>query len=194
MQSAQRNRPLIKVWRSTLAPAPALARRGAVWRRLAGPGPGPGPGPGDDATREATYIAGGARGADAGAQHERLDIYMRSLDAVAELVLITRRLPEPWGDLREQLRRAATSIPLNIAEGAAEFSPADKARFYRYARRSSAECMAILDVISRVVGASGELRGTKRRLDEINAMLTKLIRVHSRAVPGPGPGPGPGPA
>lgn len=129
-----------------------------------------------------------------GAQHERLDVYARALDAVAELVLVSRVLPEPWGDLRDQLRRAATSIPLNIAEGAAEFSPADKARSYRHARRSSSECMAILDVISRVLHPSKQLREAKQRLDEVNAMLTKLIRTHSGVVPGPGPGPGPGPA
>ena len=54
--------------------------------------------------------------------------------------------------------------------------------------------MAILDVISRVLRGSKQLRDAKGRLDEVNAMLTKLIRAHSRVVPGPGPGPGPGPA
>jgi four helix bundle protein len=112
-----------------------------------------------------------------GPQHERLDVYAKALDAVAMLVMISQRLPEPWGDLRDQLRRAATSIPLNIAEGAAEFSPAEKAKFYRYARRSSSECMAVLDIVARVIRPPPPTVEVKKQLDDINAMLTGLIRV-----------------
>jgi four helix bundle protein len=39
---------------------------------------------------------------------------------------------------------------LNIAEGAGEFSPSEKARFYRMARRSATECAAILHVCRRL--------------------------------------------
>ena len=35
---------------------------------------------------------------------------------------------------------------LNIAEGAGEFAPKEKARFYRMARRSATESAAVLDV------------------------------------------------
>jgi four helix bundle protein len=51
--------------------------------------------------------------------------------------------PRGLGDLADQLRRASTSIVLNIAEGAGEYSPKDKAKFYRFAKRSAAECSAI---------------------------------------------------
>jgi four helix bundle protein len=48
--------------------------------------------------------------------------------------------------LADQIRRAASSIPLDIAEGAGASAAADKARFYRIARRSATESAAILDV------------------------------------------------
>jgi len=40
-------------------------------------------------------------------------------------------------------QRAATSVPLNIAEGAGEYSGAEKSRFYRIAKRSATECAGI---------------------------------------------------
>ena len=39
--------------------------------------------------------------------------------------------------LADQLQRAATSVPLNIAEGAGEYSGAEKNRFYRIAKKIS---------------------------------------------------------
>ena len=41
---------------------------------------------------------------------------------------------ERRASLADQLQRAATSIPLNIADGAGEFSASEKARFYRMAQ------------------------------------------------------------
>ncbi len=45
-------------------------------------------------------------------------------------------LPEGRGYIRDQLRRAANFLALDIAEGAGEFVPAENARFYRMAKRS----------------------------------------------------------
>ena len=71
---------------------------------------------------------------------------------------IGERLPRGRAFLSDQLHRAAVSIPLNIAEGAGEFSQGEKARFYRIARRSATECAAILDVCGRLnLADSGSL-------------------------------------
>jgi hypothetical protein len=67
--------------------------------------------------------------------HERLDVYTAAVDFVVLAHGILSSLPSGHGDLADQLRRAATSIALNIAEGAGEYSKAEKARFYRIARR-----------------------------------------------------------
>ncbi|MEK7158951.1 MAG: four helix bundle protein [Patescibacteria group bacterium] len=49
--------------------------------------------------------------------------------------------------LKDQLKRASTSIVLNIAEGAGRFSKKDKRNFYIMARGSVFECVAILKIL-----------------------------------------------
>ena len=48
--------------------------------------------------------------------------------------------------ISDQGKRAAISIPLNIAEGAGKTSKKDAARYYAIARGSSMESGAVLDV------------------------------------------------
>lgn len=116
-------------------------------------------------------------------EHQKLLVYAKAIDAVSELHLIARGLPPGLGDLRDQLLRAAYSIPLNIAEGAGEFSPSEKARFYRMARRSGAECDAILDVIGRVVASPPASATARLLLAQLGAMLTNLIKSRSPTPP-----------
>jgi hypothetical protein len=71
---------------------------------------------------------------------------------------------------------AATSIGLNLAEGAGEFSPRDKARFYRMARRSAVESAAILDIVAQRRHAPAEkLARAQQLLVAIVSMLVRLI-------------------
>ena len=81
-----------------------------------------------------------------GFEHERLDVYRTRIEFLALSDQVAMQLPKGRAYLADPLRRAATSIPLNLAEGAGEFAPADQARFYRFARRSATECAAILAV------------------------------------------------
>ena len=73
--------------------------------------------------------------------HENLDVYPRSIDflalALALALRVVARLPRGERDLRDQLKRAAMSIPLNIAEGAGKPTVADRARFHAIARGSA---------------------------------------------------------
>ena len=78
--------------------------------------------------------------------HERLDVYKAAIEWVALANEIVEDLPRGRAYLADQMQRAATSVPLNVAEGAGEFSAPEKGRFYRMARRSATECAAILDV------------------------------------------------
>ncbi len=71
--------------------------------------------------------------------HERLDVYQVALQFVILAHKMVDKLPKGYSYLCNQLQRASLSISLNIAEGAGEFSSADKARFYRIARRSATE-------------------------------------------------------
>jgi four helix bundle protein len=110
-----------------------------------------------------------------GPEHEKLIAYRRSLEAVVQLDELARAIARHRPDLTDQLRRAAASIPLNLAEGAGEFSPAEKARFYRMARRSAAECMAATDVAQLLVPGISDTSVSQAKLRELIAMLTALV-------------------
>ncbi len=62
--------------------------------------------------------------------HERLDAYQVAIDFVALADDVVENLPRGRGHLADQLQRASLSVALNIAEGAGEYSPKDKKRFY----------------------------------------------------------------
>jgi four helix bundle protein len=109
--------------------------------------------------------------------HERLEVYKKAVEFVVLANDVVEQLPRGRGYLADQLQRAATSIPLNVAEGAGEFLPKEKARFYRMARRSATESAAILDVCHRLSLLDETRNKTGRRLLlEVVAMLVRMIR------------------
>ena len=109
-------------------------------------------------------------------EHERLDVYRASIELLALADTIAGALPRGRAYLADQLRRASTSIAFNIAEGAGEFAPADKARFYRMARRSATESAAILDACRTLTLADADALATGRALLlRIVAMLTAMV-------------------
>ena len=69
--------------------------------------------------------------------HERWDVYKAALELIIAIKEIVEGLPRGNAYLADQLQRAGTSVPLNIAEGAGESSVNEKARFYRIAKRSA---------------------------------------------------------
>ena len=81
---------------------------------------------------------------------ERWDVYQVALDFLVIVKGLVEKLPRGNANLADQLQRASTSIPLNIAEGSGEHSLPEKARFYRMAKRSATECASILDVCRRL--------------------------------------------
>ena len=113
--------------------------------------------------------------------HERLDVYIAAVDFLALAHGITTNFSSGHGDLADQLRRAATSVVLNIAEGAGEFSKPEKARFYRIARRSATECAAVLDVATRLELVTASRREPARELlVRIVSMLVNMARALHR--------------
>jgi four helix bundle protein len=109
-------------------------------------------------------------------EHERLDVYKAAVAFLAIIDEIIPHLPKGRGHLGDQIERASTSINLNIAEGAGEFSAAEKARIYRIARRSATECAAILDVCrARKLVDVARLDAARDLLLRIVAMLTRMI-------------------
>ena len=107
--------------------------------------------------------------------HEKLDAYRLALKHAGLAYTLAAAMRSGAGDLPDQLRRAAASIVLNIAEGAAEFSPAERMRIFRIARRSATECSAIVDVAIEVGVLVEANRATARTMqNRLVAMLTSL--------------------
>ena len=123
--------------------------------------------------------------------HDNLDVYQAAIEFVARADCIVEHLPRGRAYLADQLQRAATSIPLNIAEGAGEYARREKDRFYRMARRSATECAAILDVCRRLTLVNAKQFDPSRALLlRIVAMLTSMVRRRSSSGSGSGSGSG----
>jgi len=111
--------------------------------------------------------------------HEKLDVYREAIAFCGWtgelLATITAKAAA-----KDQLDRASTSIPLNIAEGNGKISERDRARFFEIARGSALECAACLDVLL-VRGLANEdvIYGAKERLSRIVAMLMGMLRKFS---------------
>jgi four helix bundle protein len=108
---------------------------------------------------------------------QRLDVYRCAIEFLALTAELVDKIPRGNAPLLDQLRRAASSIPLNIAEAAGRTSKADAARAYAIARGSTMECAAALDALLVLKAVDAR---TKQQADEllerIVSMLTKLCR------------------
>jgi four helix bundle protein len=79
--------------------------------------------------------------------HKERDIYKVSKLSVTACYELTNTLPsEERFNMISQIRRAALSVQLNIAEGASRKSEADRKRFYEIARGSVIEIDAAIDI------------------------------------------------
>jgi four helix bundle protein len=111
--------------------------------------------------------------------HERLDVYKVAIQFVAWSSDVLKDIPKSLS-VHDQLDRAATSIPLNIAEGNGKHTSADRCRFFDHARGSALECAACLDVLVARGKIETELADSgKRLLSEIVSMLVGLVPANS---------------
>ena len=78
---------------------------------------------------------------------QKLDVYQTSIEFLVFARRLCQTIPRGHADLRDQLKRAAQSMPPNIAEGAGKTTSADKARYYAIARGSAMESASHLDVM-----------------------------------------------
>jgi four helix bundle protein len=117
-------------------------------------------------------------------QFDRLDAYRAAIEFVGLVRPLVLKLRHTDIPLADQLDRATVSIPCNLAEGAGEFSPGDKTRFYRYALRSTTESIAILDVCARLgLDTPGSHEAARALGMRLVAMLTRLVLVTSGRAP-----------
>jgi four helix bundle protein len=90
----------------------------------------------------------------------------------ADAVAMRVRHERPW--LAAQLGECGLSVLNNTAEGRGEYSPGDKARFYRYARRSAQETAAMVVLLGRKRLITGKEEAALRRL------LVQVIQILTR--------------
>ena len=111
--------------------------------------------------------------------HEKLDVYRVAIEFVAWTgELLEGSLAKCRLSAVNQLDRASTSIPLNIAEGNGKRTPKDRCRYLNTARGSALESAACLDVlVARRVLTPAEAEPGKGRLLRVVEMLTKLTHA-----------------
>jgi four helix bundle protein len=113
--------------------------------------------------------------------HEKLDVYQQSLQFIAWTVPLLGKVPRT-ASVRNQLDRASTSIPLNIAEGNGRFTSPDRCHFFDNARGSALECAACLDVMTaKEFVERDDIQQGKTMLVKMVSMLFGLTRANSDA-------------
>ena len=109
--------------------------------------------------------------------HQKLDVYTTSKQFVLDCYMLSKRLPseEKFGMI-SQIRRAALSVHLNIAEGASRKSEQERKRYYEISRGSVVEIDAALDV-AKALGylESLDLKKLGNSMVQCFKILTGLI-------------------
>jgi four helix bundle protein len=108
---------------------------------------------------------------------EDLTVWRKAHQLVLEVYRMTASFPkeEKFG-LVSQMRRAAVSIPANIAEGFKKTGSRDKANFYNIAQGSLEELRYYL-ILSTDLGYASDTAVQQATTAEIGKMLHGLIRA-----------------
>jgi four helix bundle protein len=114
--------------------------------------------------------------------HEKLDVYQESIAFCGWVGELLAQISAKAA-AKDQLDRASTSLPLNIAEGNGKFSMVDRARFLEISRGSALECAACLDVLAirKLVAAERILPAKERLVRIVNMLMGMLKRFSGRA-------------
>ncbi len=109
-----------------------------------------------------------------------LNVYKQSLDLVTKIYSVTSNYPstEIYG-LANQIRRAAVSIPSNIAEGSSRAHPKETIQFLYVSLASANEIDTQLEISHRLNFISSQLHlEFQVRIDEICKMIQGMINYH----------------
>jgi four helix bundle protein len=107
--------------------------------------------------------------------HEKLRVYQEAIAFVAWWEEINSRCTCPPA-VKDQMDRASTSVPLNIAEGNGKYSARERSRYFQIDSSSTLECAACLDVlVARRRLTTQDVQPGKRHLHAIVSMLVGLI-------------------
>jgi four helix bundle protein len=114
--------------------------------------------------------------------HEKLNVYRESIAFCGWVGELLDQISAKAA-AKDQLDRASTSLPLNIAEGNGKFSTVDRARFLEIARGSALECAAYVDMLvaRKFVAAERTLPGKEKLVRIVKMLMGMLKRFSGRA-------------
>ena len=108
--------------------------------------------------------------------HEKLLAYQRSIEFVAWSSGLVESLAQK-PPVCDQLDRAWTSVPLNLAEGNGKYTTPDRCRYFENARGSALECAACLDVlVAKGRCTTEQIRRGKELLNETVSLVMGLVK------------------
>ena len=113
--------------------------------------------------------------------YRNLEVWKKSRALAAEVYRLTERFPrsEIFG-LTSQMRRAALSIALNIAEGNGRWTKRDQSAFIVTARASAQELEAICFVAEDLKFITAEMAERLRKsVNQIGRMLNGLLQYYA---------------
>jgi four helix bundle protein len=114
--------------------------------------------------------------------HKNLDVWKLAMECVTDIYQITKTFPldERFG-LTDQLRRAAISIPSNIAEGSSRNTRKEFINFLYIAQGSLSEIDTQLEIAIKLVYVTPEdCNEVYLKLERIGKMITGLIKNQKR--------------
>ena len=111
-------------------------------------------------------------------QYRKLIVWQKAMQFARQVYSLIEHFPisEKYA-LSDQVRRAAVSIPSNIAEGCGRASNRDYAHFLSIARGSLYETMAQLE-LAQSLGYIDDIKDVEEFASEISRMLTSLIKKY----------------
>ena len=109
--------------------------------------------------------------------HTKLDVFITGKSLVLNCYKISKLLPQDERyNMTQQLRRAALSVQLNIAEGSSRKSAIERRRYYEISRGSLIEVDTILDIAEELEYYKKEdLSQTGELIVKTFQMLSKLV-------------------
>ena len=114
--------------------------------------------------------------------HKKLDVWKLSMDLVTEIYKITNNFPEKEiYCLTPQIRRAAISIPSNIAEGAARNTKREFVNFLHIAQGSLSELDTQIEIAKRLdYLKENDWKSLDEMMIRIDKMLSGLVKQLKR--------------
>ncbi|MGH9456634.1 MAG: four helix bundle protein [Thermoanaerobaculia bacterium] len=117
--------------------------------------------------------------------YRNLDVWEKSVQLAVVVFVTTEHISRRFGfALADQARRAALSVPSNVAESCGRSSWLDKRQFAVRARGSLYELATQVEICRRLGAIDADtLREIEKRVDSVGCLVSGLIRYYASRIP-----------